>query len=244
LALSFGRSRPSGRVKSKEEWDYFKENISLFQRGAEHVSDADNYTSIDWSSFTNHWNKYVSTLEASHPNFTFKTASLLQDAHKVLQIRARRATTMLQHTDEIRDLHHNHTSSSSNQKFANQFVAAEIPTRPRPAPVTTCESAVQTTSMLGDESDDELQLFETPAEMNRRVNGTRKRKYTKQRCRRCGKEWNTPQWKPYHERTTTNKNQPHGTGDQVWDWCSVPESQYEVGFPQLDGMKRRNRKAR
>jgi hypothetical protein len=243
LALSFGRSRPSGRVKSKEEWDYFKENIALFQRGAGNASDADNYSSIDWSSFTDHWNKYVSTLGASHPNLTFKTASLLQDAHKTLQTKARRATTMLQHTDGIRVLRQNHTSSSSNQIFANQFVAAEIPTRARPMPATTRETAAQTASILGNESDNDLQLFETPAEMNRRnSSGSKKRKYRKQRCRRCGKEWNTPQWKASHERTTTNKKRPHGAGDQVWDWCSVPESQYEFGFPQLEGIKRRVRK--
>jgi hypothetical protein len=105
-------------------------------------------------------------LRANHPNFTFKTASLTQDTHKILQIKARRATTMLQHTDGIRVLQQNHTYSSSNQIFANQFVAAEVPTRARQMPATTRETAAQTASILRNKSDSELQLFVTPEEMN------------------------------------------------------------------------------
>jgi hypothetical protein len=117
--------------------------VGLFQR---------EYSFFPTNASTDHWNKYVSTLGASHLNFTFKTASLLQDAQKILQIKARRATTMLQHTGEIRILRQNHTSSFSNQIFANQFVAAEIPTRARPIPATTRETAAQTASILGNES--------------------------------------------------------------------------------------------
>ena len=249
LAMNFGRWRPSGRVKGNDEWEYFKENISRFQRAAGHSGEADNHSSIQWSAFADHWNNMVARLGTQKPSFTYKTASLLQDAHKTLQKRSRRDTTILQYACEIDNLRELHTSEPNNQLFANQFVESEKPSRAVPVQ-QVLENRVQNRLTSAD-SDDELEVGDTlespaPAEIERRVYAfsgrKQRRRNAKPRCRRCGKHWNTDEWN-FHRREPTEseiesyENRPqnrylrHGPGNQVWDWCRVNERDYEPGFP-------------
>ena len=186
------------------------------------------------------------------PNFTYKTASLLQDAHKTLQKRSRRDTTILQYASEIDDLRVLHTAAPNNQHFTNQFVDSERPSRARPIQ-QVLENRTQNHSTNAD-SDDELDIgdtLESPAELERRVYAysgrKRRRKNAKPRCRRCGKHWNTDEWRDLHRREPTelsefesNDDRPqnrylrHGQGKQVWDHCKVNECDYEPGFPCID----------
>jgi hypothetical protein len=190
----------------------------------------------------------VAALGTSQPSFTYKTGSLLQAAHKSLQKKARRDTTILPHASQINNLRDHHTSSASNQKYTNQFVASESPTRARPT------SALGLSDELNNDNAFEVDLgctLESPAELNRRVfAGSRKRrqkKHSAPRCRRCGKHWNLDPWKDLHkrpnseiERNSNSNGRPqtrylrHGEGHQVWDHCRVAENDYEEGFPCLD----------
>eukprot|EP00956_Cyclotella_meneghiniana_P031801 scaffold84980_cov33-Cyclotella_meneghiniana.AAC.2 len=254
LALNFGRWRPSGRVKGNAEWEYFKENISNFQRAAGLVNEADNHSSIQWSAFADHWNNMVARLGTSKPDFTYKTASLLQDAHKTLQRRSRRDTTILPYASDIDDLRNRHATPSSCVRFSNQFVASEKPSRARPNPqMFECLTENQASNADSDDDSEVERNVESPAERERRVYAysTKKRKRTnaKPRCRMCGKQWNTYPWRDLHRRDATeseveaNDIRPqtrclrHGQGKQVWDYCRVARCDYEPGFPMLDTSK-------
>ena len=252
LAINFGRWRPSGRVKGNDEWEYFKDNVSRFQRGAGQTGEADNHSSIQWSAFADHWNNMVARLGTEKPNFTYKTASLLQDAHKTLQKRSRRDTTILQYASEIDDLRVLHTAAPNNQHFTNQFVESERPSRARPIQqVVEHRTQYHSTNADSDDERDIGDTLESPAELERRVYAysgrKRRRKNAKPRCRRCGKHWNTDEWRDLHRREPTelsefesNDDRPqnrylrHGQGKQVWDHCKVNECDYEPGFPCID----------
>jgi hypothetical protein len=243
LARNFGRWRPSGRVRGIEEWDYFKENLPQFQRGAGNTGEADNHSSFQWSAFADHWNLMVASLGQNKPSFTYKTASLLEDAHKAWQKKARRDSTILPHANAVNNLRDMHTAASSNQRFASQFVATENPLRARPRTLLQ-ECGVQT-DLCDDNSD--LDMLESPAERARRLSLSKKRrrKYAPARCRRCGKHWNTEPWKDLHKRPSNgirsndprpqNKHLWHGEGNQVWDHCKVDEKDFEPGFPCMSG---------
>lgn len=185
----------------------------------------------------------------NNPNFTYKTASLLQDAHRTMQKRARRDTTILPHAAGINNLRTSHTAHASNQQFVNQFVSAEMPTRAQPAK-RVHESSAQTDVTgdingfnVNDNDDDAIETdLESPAERARRMGeGKKRRKNSSPRCRKCGKQWSLDQWKQFHKRpepaANTNDCRPqnkflwHGDGNQVWQHCTVDEADYEPGFP-------------
>lgn len=262
LARSFGRWRPSGPVRGNEEWRYFIDNLPTYQkgRGITAVSEADNHSSILWSAYADHWNEMVTGLGANKPQFTYKTASLLQDAHKKLLKRRRRDTTVLPMTAAMNNLREVHTSSSSNQKFSSQFVSADPPTRAIPSNSISVPLNSNRSGTLADNSNDmvdhdDFQL-ESPAEQERRAfagcGRRRRRTNANVRCRKCGKEWNTEPWRSLHERgdhvnnskNSSIKNRWHGEGNQVWDYCQVPPCEREPGFPIEDGRPLPRRKKR
>jgi len=183
LALNFGRWRPSGRVKGNAEWEYFKENISNFQRAAGLVNEADNHSSIQWSAFADHWNNMVARLGTSKPDFTYKTASLLQDAHKTLQRRSRRDTTILPYASDIDDLRNRHATPSSCVRFSNQFVASEKPSRARPNPqMFECLTENQASNADSDDDSEVERNVESPAERERRVYAYSTKKTKENEC--------------------------------------------------------------
>lgn len=250
LAAYFGRWRPSGRVKGRDEWEYFKENIDGFQRGAGNSGEADNYSSIQFPAFADHWNQWVASLGNNKPCVTYKSASHLQDAHKLLQRWARRDSTILPHADNIDNLQERHTSTAGNQRFINQFIEPENPTRSRP--VNLVRAFGTQTDSTGDIMGDDIgpsppEMSETPYQLAMRTgNGRRRRRANaKPRCRRCGKQWSRPDWKDLHvnnvrERAesndrTQNRVLRHGDGNQVWDRCEVSPSEFEPNFPCCQG---------
>jgi hypothetical protein len=60
-------------------------------------------------------------------------SQLTSGSHQTMQKRARHDTTILPHAAGIDNLRTSHTAHASNQRFANQFVSAEIPTRAMPS---------------------------------------------------------------------------------------------------------------
>ena len=65
-------------------------------------------------------------------------------------------------------------------------------------------------------------------------------------CGQCGKEVASPKWRPFHinhvgEVDGTGKHSTqylrYQKGDAPHDVCTVPESEYEYGFPVLDVSK-------
>ncbi len=253
LATHFGRWRPSGRVKGNDEWEYFKENLPKFQRGSGNsiANEADNYSGIQFSAFADHWNEWVASLGHEKPTVTYKSASQLQDAHKSMQKRARRDSSILPHADKINNLRDSHTSSAANQPFASRFVAAENPTRARPILQTTATQTTEAYDMsMGVLSPAEfarLQGRGPPAPSRKRsaATKTKTRSNAKPRCRKCGNEWSDPKWKPLHRNNIPNSQNwdtrsqnrvlRHSVGNKVWDVCRVEEKDYQDGFPCLDG---------
>jgi hypothetical protein len=73
-----------------------------------------------------------------------------------------------------------------------------------------------------------------------------KKRNFNQRCRRCGKCYALPEWRPYHpinkpsieefdpaKKPSVRHLRNIGEGNKVWDLCTVPESEFEKGFPYV-----------
>ena len=86
----------NNKVNGKNKWAFFKEEYPKFQGAA--GSEADNYSSISWSAFADSWNEKVAKLtNGEQPEFTYKSASHLQEAFKKLGLRAREAFRLFFH---------------------------------------------------------------------------------------------------------------------------------------------------
>ena len=205
-------------------------SIYGFQQVARLTGEADDRSSL-------HKNN-VARLGTNKPGFTYKTASLLQDAHKTLQKRSRRDTTILPFASDLENLRERHASTSSCQQFSNQFVESEKPTRARPTQHASAQNQRTNNATL-----ESILLCQRRAHEKKR-----KRKNSAPRCRRGGQERNTELWRHLHTRERTgsvhenirpqNQYLRHGQGNQVWDHCRVAECDYEDGFPCLDTSKR------
>ena len=149
-----------------------------------------------------------------------------------MQQRALQSSTLRQHTqslDELRDLH---TNSDANQNFLGEFPVPENASMIRPRP--TVPEPSNDAGYVAEMSENET---------------TRKRKRSMHRCRKCGKEYATPEWLPFHVNKiqttaesldTSNKTKylRNGVGNKVWENCTVDEALYEEGFPCLDTQRR------
>ena len=81
-------------IHGRNEGAFFKEEYPKFQGAA--GSEADNYSS--WSAFADSWNEKVAKLaNIEQPEFTYKSASHLQEAFKKLGLRAREAFRLFFH---------------------------------------------------------------------------------------------------------------------------------------------------
>lgn len=73
---------------------------------------------------------------------------------------------------------------------------------------------------------------------------------SKPRCRKCGKQYSLPEWIGFHPNNVQQGSRKssdylrHGEGNNVWDRCTVDPSDYEPGFPCLDGHMPRIKKSR
>ena len=194
-------------------------------------------------------------MEYDKPTVTYISASHLQDAHKIMQKKAKRDSTILPHAGNIDNLHNAHTSSSANQPFLNQFAVPENPIRTRPTTMQTANVHTQTDGSA-DVNANLNGTLETPARLARSSGnaGRSKKTNSKPRCRRCGKEWSTPAWKNYHKNNIPNDTDSssriqnrflrHGEGNNVWGHCTVDESNIEIGFPCYEGKMPRRKKTR
>jgi hypothetical protein len=78
----------------------------------------------------------------------------------------------------------------------------------------------------------------------KRKRSVKKNKY---RCRKCGKEYAPPEWKPFHRDLRQNTTAAADTSHKiilrnqdetrVWEHCTVPKTEYEDGFPCPAGAK-------
>lgn len=143
LAAVNHRKRADGKVSCKDEWDFFNANLLNFQGRSD---DADNYTNINFSAFSEHWNKWVDGLGKSKPDVTYKNAAYLNDAYKRSAKRATRNSTLRPHREELKTIRQQNSDATINQSFAHRFVEPERVSTARPAPMaaTTRESSTQT----------------------------------------------------------------------------------------------------
>ena len=125
----FGRYKSCNEVNGRNEWAFFKEEYPKFQGAA--GSEADNYSSISWSAFADSWNEKVAKLaNGEQPEFTYKSASHLQEAFKKLGLRAREASTLLSHTQSIAQLRIDHTCAAGNELLFNSLPKQRLQRRP------------------------------------------------------------------------------------------------------------------
>lgn len=238
MALLHGKYRPFGKVIGNVEWEYFKSNLSQFQGRDEY--ETDNYSSFRWSAFAESWNKWVDTLGAKHPEVTYKTASYLKHAYKIMQKNALQSSTIRSHAQSLDKLRHKHTNRDTNMSFADEFPPSEKAAAICQQPTT----AVATAEDNAHESDSILCSSEYEAVY---VSKKKRKKEIKHRCRRCGKYYALPEWRPYHENRIQQEglgNQRlglhlhNGDGNKVWDNCTVNPADFEDGFPCMDLNKR------
>ena len=104
------------------------------------------------------------SLGFDRPIVTYRSASHLQDSHKMIQKQARRALTVLPHAGSIGNLCQTHTSIAANQPFANQFVVSQNPTDMCPH---TMQAASNQIDELDDDNADLPDTLDTPAEVAR-----------------------------------------------------------------------------
>eukprot|EP00986_Skeletonema_menzelii_P003893 scaffold1261_cov155-Skeletonema_menzelii.AAC.3 len=231
LAKLTGRYRPAERVRSNDEWEYFKENLGRFQGGGS--SEADNYSGIRWSDFAACWNNWVDTLGHSKPTVTYKSSSHLQDAYKSMKRRAVEKATLRPHAQAVRELSAAHTNRATAASYLPEFPQPEVAEVAHPF-VDAMETEDQQAPYDGDsehvrENDDAARRQKT----NRR-----------HRCRKCGQEFAHANWREYHhiETRVVNGNTLRDNTSKVWDSCTVPEEFYAPGFPCIEGrMPKRKR---
>ncbi len=227
MATLTGRIRPFEKVRGHDEWEYFEAHFIDYHGSG---GGADNHSSINWSAFAEGWNNMVDSLGRSKPSVTYKSACHLQHAYKSMLRRRRREATLRPHTQRLQVLHDRHTNAETRAQYLPQFAA--------PVPATTAQPFVDAAMDIGDHDqaptyDADLEV-DVPQNNDTAAAAPRRRQNRHHRCRTCGKEYATTTWKPFHKTQTAHglRNQD-GTNTEIS--CEVPENQYEVGFPCLQG---------
>jgi hypothetical protein len=119
MAFLHNKFRPFGKVMGNVEWEYFKDNVTKFQRGA--GREADNYCSIQFSVMAESWNKWVDSLGTRHPEVTYKTAAYLKEGYKSMKRRALQSATLRLHVHTLNKLKEMHTNEDTNRSFDRDF---------------------------------------------------------------------------------------------------------------------------
>jgi hypothetical protein len=242
-----GRTRPMNKVQGKEEWGYFSENYMKYQDNG--IGSVDNYSFVNWSAFANDWCQkvYIEEQEGKTSSFTYKNAAILKDAWKTYRRQANRATTMLAHQEPAKDLRKRlrdtETPAVQNIAFPDVIVPRPVAT----PPVQAISDDVD--PLFGGDANIAGQ-FELPPTLTSKKRKRKRRKKDKSeptthhRCRKCGQEFNSDQWKEHHKPPESAKtsNLLYQEGNKPSDNCQVPPEQYVPGFPMLTGtMPRRNK---
>ena len=238
LARFEGKFRPYEKVRGHDEWAYFEEHYVDYHGSG---GGADNHTSINWSAFADGWNKMIDGLGRSKPWMTYKSASHLQHAYKTKLRRDRQAATLRPHTQRLNALKDKHTNAANREQYVTQFAT--------PVAATTAQPFVDAAMNLGDNNQvpnnnqaqtDAAPTYDGDLE-DAPAASKRKRSNRPHRCRKCGKQYAHRDWKHLHVMPQVGsvlRNQEDNKFIKVWDYCRVPEEQYEEGFPCLDTSKR------
>jgi hypothetical protein len=250
MAFLHNKFRPFGKVMGNVEWEYFKDNVTKFQRGA--GREADNYCSIQFSVMAESWNKWVDSLGTRHPEVTYKTAAYLKEGYKSMKRRALQSATLRLHVHTLNKLKEMHTNEDTNRSFDRDFPRNERAAQIQPtfsesdtnANRSPTHSIHEETNSQNDDNDNYLADSEI-------ARGKRKHRIqrSKHRCRRCGKCYSLREWQPYHEnnkqsledwgdRRPSARHLRHKDGNKVWESCTVDPIDFEEGFPCLDTSKR------
>ena len=227
LAHLTGRNRPAEGVRTNEEWDYFKDQLQYFQGGG--GAEADNFSGMRWSAMARSWNEMIDSLGATKPTMTYKSASHLQHAFKIMRRRAVQQATLRQHSHRLNVLHEAHTNGDNAAAFRPHFTQPEVATVAQPA-----------VESMDTEEHEQGAAYDADLEEERPTN-KRKKTSRPNRCRMCGKEWAHADWAKYHVLPTRSVSGGRILRDnsvKVWDLCTVPEEHWEDGFPVLDTTKR------
>ena len=217
---------------------------------------------IAFSRFAKDWNDWVAKLKNRHPGVTYKTASQLQDAFKVAKKNANQRTTLRPHRQNLDNLRATLCNEEENRGFIPEFTAPNEAYRAVPVPPTTAmQVQPQSTPMEGDctsensytsEVLDTIQFdlsevlgpnpLPSPAEVARMAGNKPPQQRRGRRCRQCGlviRENLDTHKTPIGPLEFGKKPQSRHliSGKNVRDCCTVPESQYELGFPLADGKR-------
>ena len=254
LAKLTGRNRPAEKVRSHEEWEFFKENVLRFQGGGE-AGEADNYSGIRWSAFAASWNNWVDTLGHSKPTVTYKSASHLQDAYKSMKRRAVQQATLRPHTQTIRELRSSHTNREAAVAYLPEFAQPEPPTVAQPfvdamdVDIGNTDTVAHVGCQTDYNGDDESEESANPKPKKRKQKASK----NLQRCRQCGHEYAHDDWKPFHVVTRSEDDSRcggkfvNGTGGgnyrKIWKYCKVPASDYMPGYPLEEGKSHPRRRS-
>ena len=210
---------------------------------------------MNWSAFAESWNEYVAKLANGEKlEFTYKSASHLQEAFKKLGLRAQEAATLLSHSRQIAQLRQEHTGTVGNDVFVQQFAPAETAAMAEYCTIRSFGVQTDCDVLSGNEET----VNATPAQLARlerpRKRRTKNRSNAKHRCRKCGNVYTDPQWAHLHQNIVAERGEyaggrpqcrvlRNGEGNKVWDNCQVDPKDYQPGFPCLEGeMPRRPRK--
>ena len=96
LAALHDRAQACGKVKGHFEWEYFQTNIFNFQRRGAYDK-ANNYSTFQFSAFSDSWNEWVHSLGSTNPEVTYKTAEYLKESYKTMKSRGVQDSTLRQH---------------------------------------------------------------------------------------------------------------------------------------------------
>ena len=255
MANLHGKFRPYGRVIGNAEWEYFTANLSKFQGRT--PDEADNHCSIRFSDFAESWNKWVDSLGVREPAVTYKTAAYLKDAFKSMKRRAVQSSTLRPHKHTLDELKTKHTCEESNRDFLGDMPALEKAPANWPMQQTTHtttlanqdEIEIPVQQNLADEQDYLADNSENDTDSPRRRRRKKRRKNSQLRCRRCGKEYASPEWKEKHinnkpreedwsGKRASSRHLRNGPNNRVWDHCIVDPVDFEPDFPVLDMSKR------
>ena len=239
LSKHSGRQRPTGKVRGKAQWDYFRSNYTNYMGGGSSTT-ADNYSCIDFSAFAAAWNEKVAAEEQAgvQSDFTYKTSAILMDAWVTHKRQANRDTTMLGHQDAANDLRKRLRDTAEptarNSEFPPARQAQNIE-KPNNNPIDDSVQAVEPSN----------DSFHPAAEPPPRKRHRKKKSRVHRRCRKCGQEYSRDEWKGMHPskssgdgETETDKrlgNLAYRPGNKPEDRCIVPEDQYAEGFPIPEG---------
>ena len=162
--------------------------------------------------------------------------------------RAVRDATIRPHNSQLKGLHKSLTNADNNRLFVGQFTEPTAAVLARPQ--VTFQSTSTQTSLADNDSNNLIPpqaLAKSPTHNSRSGIKRRRRTKMRSRCRRCGKEFASPEWAPFHinrvgEMDGTGRHSTrflrYQKGNAPHDVCTVPVSEYEPGFPMLDFSKR------